>query len=47
MSTSLLYHGFGVVGYRYIRTDYQKGESSSQLKGRNSASGAQPVTAKM
>lgn len=25
MSTSLLYHGFGVVGYRYIRTDYQKG----------------------
>ena len=25
MSTSLLYHGFGVVGYRYVRTDYQKG----------------------
>jgi transposase len=25
MSTSLLYHGFGVVGYRYVRTDYQAG----------------------
>ena len=25
MSTSLLCHGFGVVGYRYIRTDYQQG----------------------
>lgn len=25
MSTSLLYHGFGVVGYRYVRTDYQEG----------------------
>ncbi len=26
MSTSLLYHGFGVVGYRYVRTDYQYGD---------------------
>ena len=26
MSTSLLYHGFGVVGYNYIRTDYQEGK---------------------
>ena len=25
MSTSLLYHGFGIVGYSYIRTDYQEG----------------------
>lgn len=25
MSTSLLYHGFGIVGYDYIRTDYQEG----------------------
>ena len=25
MSTSLLYHGFGVVGYRYIRTEYKEG----------------------
>ncbi len=25
MSTSLLYHGFGVVGYRYIRTEYEEG----------------------
>jgi transposase len=26
MSTSLLYHGFGVRGYRYARTDYLEGE---------------------
>jgi len=26
MSTSLLYHGFGVVGYRYIRTEYREGD---------------------
>lgn len=25
MSTSLLYHGFGIVGYDYVRTDYQEG----------------------
>lgn len=25
MSTSLLYHGFGIVGYRYIRTEYKEG----------------------
>ena len=26
MSTSLLYHGFGVRGYRYVRTNYVAGE---------------------
>jgi transposase len=26
MSTSLLYHVFGIVGYRYIRTEYRAGE---------------------
>jgi transposase len=25
MSTSLLYHGFGIRGYRYVRTDYFEG----------------------
>lgn len=25
MSTSLLYHGFGIIGYRYDRTDYREG----------------------
>lgn len=25
MSTSLLYHGFGIRGYRYVRTDYVEG----------------------
>lgn len=25
MSTSLLYHGFGIRGYRYVRTDYLEG----------------------
>ncbi len=26
MSTSLLYHGFGIVGYRYICTEYREGD---------------------
>ncbi len=26
MSTSLLYHGFGIVGYNYVRTDHQEGD---------------------
>ena len=26
MSTSLLYHAFGIRGYRYTRTDYLEGE---------------------
>lgn len=26
MSTSILYHGFGVRGYRYLKTEYRKGE---------------------
>ena len=26
MSTSLLYHGFGVRGYRYVKTEYAEGE---------------------
>jgi len=25
MSTSLLYHGFGLVGYEYVRTQYAGG----------------------
>jgi len=25
MSTSILYHGFGLVGYEYIRTRYEGG----------------------
>ncbi|MEN6498390.1 MAG: transposase family protein [Thermoguttaceae bacterium] len=25
MSTSLLYHAFGVRGYRYVRTEYREG----------------------
>jgi len=26
MSTSLLYHGFGLVGYRYVRSTYEEGK---------------------
>ncbi len=26
MSTSLLYHGFGISWYRYIRTGYREGD---------------------
>ncbi len=25
MSTSLLYHGFGIRGYRYVKTEYEDG----------------------
>jgi len=35
MSTSLLYHGFGVVGYRYIRTDYREGDIIFTIKRKN------------
>ena len=27
MSTSLLYHAFGIRGYQYTRTDYQGGQT--------------------
>jgi transposase len=27
MSTSLLYHAFGIRGYEYTRTDYQGGQT--------------------
>ena len=26
MSTSFLYHAFGIRGYRYVRTEYQDGQ---------------------
>jgi transposase len=32
MSTSLLYHGFGLVGYQYIRTRYEKGTIIFQVR---------------
>lgn len=31
MSTSLLYHGFGIVGYRYLRTEYREGDVISTV----------------
>ena len=32
MSTSLLYHGFGVRGYRYLKTEYAAGEMTLHLE---------------
>jgi len=32
MSTSLLYHGFGLVGYQYIRTRYENGTVIFQVR---------------
>ena len=29
---SLLYHGFGIKGYRYLRTRYEKGEIIFELE---------------
>ena len=34
MSTSLLYHGFGLVGYEYVRTQYAGGAVSFSVKRR-------------
>ncbi|MDP8241192.1 MAG: hypothetical protein P9X24_19055, partial [Candidatus Hatepunaea meridiana] len=35
MSTSLLYHAFGIRGYDYIRTDYEKKQVTFQIKQNN------------
>ena len=32
MSTSLLYHGFGLVGYTYVRTAYEEGKVIFTIK---------------
>ena len=32
MSTSLLYHGFGIVGYRYIHSRYEGGKVIFRVK---------------
>ena len=32
MSTSLLYHGFGLVGYTYVRTAYEEGHVIFTIK---------------
>lgn len=32
MSTSLLYHAFGVRGYRYVRTDYHGGQTTFTIR---------------
>lgn len=46
MSTSLLYHGFGVTGYRYVRTDYREGDIIFTVERKDSVSVAQFVKAK-
>jgi len=48
MSTSLLYHAFGVRGYRYVRTEYLEGEVAFTIEQpresyRCSACGSQEV----
>jgi transposase len=50
MSTSLLYHGFGIRGYRYVRTDFMEGEIVFTIEQdrhslRCAACGSQRVTA--
>jgi len=32
MSTSLLYHGFGIQGYQYVRTIYREGKIIFSIK---------------
>ena len=31
MSTSLLYHGFGVVGYQYVSQRFQEGQVTTAV----------------
>jgi transposase len=51
MSTSLLYHAFGIRGYRYTRTDYRDGRTIFSIRHepkacRCSACGSRDVTAR-
>jgi hypothetical protein len=32
MSTSLLYHGFGIVGYHYVSQSFQEGEVTFRIE---------------
>jgi transposase len=32
MSTSLLYHAFGLVGYRYVKQSFQEGEVAFRIE---------------
>ena len=32
MSTSLLYHGFGLVGYRYLAQEYREGQVTFRIE---------------
>ena len=32
MSTSLLYHGFGIRGYEYVKTEYEGGRVVSTIR---------------
>ena len=32
MSTSLLYHGFGIVGYRYVSQRFQAGQVTFRIR---------------
>ena len=38
MSTSLLYHGFGLVGYTYVRTAYEEGKVIFTVKHKRESS---------
>lgn len=41
MSTSLLYHGFGIVGYQYVNQIFQEGqEPGESICGRPVSGGA-------
>jgi hypothetical protein len=46
MSMSLFCHGFGIVGYHYIRTEYREGDIIFTVSKKNSVFAAQFVKAK-
>ena len=45
MSTSLLYHGFGLVGYTYVRTAYEEGKVIFTIKHKGRSSTARSAGA--
>ncbi len=44
MSTSLLYHAFGIRGYKYVRTDYPDGQVIFNIRQESKLTFADEVT---
>ncbi len=47
MSTSLLYHAFGIVGYHYVSQQFQEGQVTFRIANPGNASAVRNATATM